>query len=427
MRVAFITLGCKVNSYESDAIANMFLERGAQIVDSKDQFDACIINTCSVTNQATAKSRKLIRSAIRNNPNAIIAIIGCYSQMAKDEVLAIDGVDIVLGNINKQNVVDLVFNKAKNQAIISEVKNILNHHEFEKLNPVNFNRTRAFLKIEDGCNNFCSYCIIPYTRGPVRSKKACDVIQDINQIVSNGYKEIVLSGIHTGRYQDDDVDFTKLIKRILFETKVERLRISSIELNEITDEFLLLMKNNRVLADHLHLPLQAGSNHVLKLMNRHYTREEFINRIEDIRKVRPNISITTDIIVGFPEETDEDFKDTLDLCKEVGFAKIHAFPFSLRAGTKACTLKQVQDQIKSNRMDELLKLDQKLMLDYYQKFINHEFDIIVEDRHNDYLLGHSSNYLPILIPYQDNLEGKMIKVKIIRIENDKIYGEILID
>ena len=427
MRVAFITLGCKVNSYESDAIANMFLERGAQIVDSKDQFDACIINTCSVTNQATAKSRKLIRSAIRNNPNAIIAIIGCYSQMAKDEVLAIDGVDIVLGNINKQNVVDLVFNKAKNQAIISEVKNILNHHEFEKLNPVNFNRTRAFLKIEDGCNNFCSYCIIPYTRGPVRSKKACDVIQDINQIVSNGYKEIVLSGIHTGRYQDDDVDFTKLIKRILFETKVERLRISSIELNEITDEFLLLMKNNRVLADHLHLPLQAGSNHVLKLMYRHYTREEFINRIEDIRKVRPNISITTDIIVGFPEETDEDFKDTLDLCKEVGFAKIHAFPFSLRAGTKACTLKQVQDQIKSNRMDELLKLDQKLMLDYYQKFINHEFDIIVEDRHNDYLLGHSSNYLPILIPYQDNLEGKMIKVKIIRIENDKIYGEILID
>lgn len=427
MRVAFITLGCKVNSYESDAIANMFSERGAQIVDSKDQFDACIINTCSVTNQATAKSRKLIRSAIRNNPNAIIAIIGCYSQMAKDEVLAIDGVDIVLGNINKQNVVDLVFNKAKNQAIISEVKNILNHHEFEKLNPVNFNRTRAFLKIEDGCNNFCSYCIIPYTRGPVRSKKACDVIQDINQIVSNGYKEIVLSGIHTGRYQDDDVDFTKLIKRILFETKVERLRISSIELNEITDEFLLLMKNNRVLADHLHLPLQAGSNHVLKLMNRHYTREEFINRIEDIRKVRPNISITTDIIVGFPEETDEDFKDTLDLCKEVGFAKIHAFPFSLRAGTKACTLKQVQDQIKSNRMDELLKLDQKLMLDYYQKFINHEFDIIVEDRHNDYLLGHSSNYLPILIPYQDNLEGKMIKVKIIRIENDKIYGEILID
>lgn len=427
MRVAFITLGCKVNSYESDAIANMFSERGAQIVDSKDQFDACIINTCSVTNQATAKSRKLIRSAIRNNPNAIIAVIGCYSQMAKDEVLAIDGVDIVLGNINKQNVVDLVFNKAKNQAIISEVKDILNHHEFEKLNPVNFNRTRAFLKIEDGCNNFCSYCIIPYTRGPVRSKKACDVIQDINQIVSNGYKEIVLSGIHTGRYQDDDVDFTKLIKRILFETKVERLRISSIELNEITDEFLLLMKNNRVLADHLHLPLQAGSNHVLKLMNRHYTREEFINRIEDIRKVRPNISITTDIIVGFPEETDEDFKDTLDLCKEVGFAKIHAFPFSLRAGTKACTLKQVQDQIKSNRMDELLKLDQKLMLDYYQKFINHEFDIIVEDRHNDYLLGHSSNYLPILIPYQDNLEGKMIKVKIIRIENDKIYGEILID
>ena len=241
---------------------------------------------------------------------------------------------------------------------------------FENLSPVSFSKTRAFLKIEDGCNNFCSYCIIPYTRGPIRSKNANDVINEINKIVENGYKEVVLTGIHTGKYNDNGIDFTELIKMILSQTNIARLRISSIELNEITDEFLELLKTNKVLAEHLHLPLQAGSVHILKLMNRHYTREEYIAKLKLIQSIDPSISITTDIIVGFPEESDLDFIDTINLCKEIRFAKIHAFPFSLRKGTKAEKLKQIKDSIKTDRMNELLKLDNLLEEEFKQIFIN---------------------------------------------------------
>ena len=425
MNVAFITLGCKVNSYETDAISDLFVKRGANIVDVNESFDACIINTCSVTNQATAKSRKMIRSAIKHNPNAIIAVIGCYSQMAPKEIEAIVGVDIVIGNKDKAEVVDLVYKKLKEQELINKVENILAYKTFENLSPVSFSKTRAFLKIEDGCNNFCSYCIIPYTRGPIRSKNANDVINEINKIVENGYKEVVLTGIHTGKYYDNGIDFTELIKMILSQTNIARLRISSIELNEITDEFLELLKTNKVLAEHLHLPLQAGSNHILKLMNRHYTREEFINRVLQIKKIKPDISITTDIIVGFPEETDDDFADTLDLCKVVGFAKIHAFPFSLRKGTNAETLKPVSDKVKNDRMSKLLELNCELEAIYREKYINTIQEIIIETNHKDYLVGHTSNYLEVNIPYKENLIGQFTKVKIICENNGKLYGELL--
>lgn len=424
MRVAFITLGCKVNSYETDAISDLFLKRGAFVVSHLEEFDVCIINTCSVTNQATAKSRKLIRSAKRSNPNAIIAVIGCYSQMDSKAIEEL-GVDIILGNVDKASVVDLVYQCHAKRQMINNVKNILNHQEFENLSPVSFNRTRAFLKIEDGCNNFCSYCIIPYTRGPIRSKPIIDVINEINKIVSNGYKEIVLTGIHTGKYNDNGVTFTNLIKRILNETKIERLRISSIELNEITDEFLLMMKDNKVLADHLHLPLQAGSNHILKLMNRHYDRDEFINKINKIREVRPNISITTDIIVGFPEETDEDFNDTLNLCKDVKFSKIHAFPFSLRKGTKAEEYKEIKDNVKTNRMQQLMALDKILDEEYKKKFLNSIQSIIVEDLHGDYFLGHSSNYLPIYVKNENIQTSMMVNVLITEYKDGKLYGKLI--
>ena len=425
MRVAFITLGCKVNSYETDAISDLFVKRGASIVNLEDDFDACIINTCSVTNQATAKSRKMIRNAIKHNPNAIIAVIGCYSQMAPKEILDITGVDIVLGNINKASVVELVYEKVKEQKIINKVTDILNYREFENLNPISFSKTRAFLKIEDGCNNFCSYCIIPYTRGPIRSKPHKDVINEINKIVDNGYKEVVLTGIHTGKYNDNGIDFTNLVKLILDQTKIERLRISSIELNELTDEFLLMLKNDMRLARHLHIPLQAGSNHVLRMMNRHYSREEFINRVKSIQEIDDNISITTDIIVGFPEETDADFNDTLELCKSVGFAKIHAFPFSLRKGTKAENLKPVKDSIKTERMNQILELDNKLESEFKHRFINTIHNVIIETAKNGYLVGHTSNYLEVLLPFKENCVGKMVKIKIIEYKNEKLLGVII--
>lgn len=424
MKVAFITLGCKVNTYETDAISDLFVKRGAMVVDSKEDYDACIINTCSVTNQATAKSRKMIRQAIKKNPNAIIAVIGCYSQMAAEEIEKILGVDIVIGNKNKSEVVDLVYKKVKKAELINQVTNILNYRDFENLNPVTFHHTRAFLKIEDGCNNFCSYCIIPYTRGPIRSKPANDVINEINKIVENGYKEVVLTGIHTGKYNDNGIDFTQLVKLILDKTSIKRLRISSIELNEITDEFLQIFKENPRLARHLHLPLQAGSDHVLKLMNRHYTRDEFISKVKKIKAIDSTISITTDIIVGFPEETDLDFLDTINLCKEVEFAKIHAFPFSLRKGTKACEYKEIKDIVKTNRMDELLELDRVLEESFKSKFINTVHEIIVETEHNGYLVGHTSNYLEVLIPYQDNLIGEMLNVHILEYKNGKLYGKL---
>ena len=425
MKVAFITLGCKVNSYETDAISDLFVKRGASIVNIEEEFDACIINTCSVTNQATAKSRKMIRNAIKHNPNAIIAVIGCYSQMAPEEIDAINGVDIVLGNIDKSSVVDLVYEKVKEHKIINRVTNILNYREFENLSPISFSKTRAFLKIEDGCNNFCSYCIIPYTRGPIRSKPYQDVINEINKIVENGYKEVVLTGIHTGKYNDNGVDFTNLVKMILEQTKIERLRISSIELNELTDEFLLMLKNDMRLARHLHIPLQAGSNHVLTMMNRHYSREEFIKRVKMIQEIDESISITTDIIVGFPEETNSDFNDTLDLCKTVGFAKIHAFPFSLRKGTKAENLKPVKDSVKTERMNQILELDNILEDEFRQKFINSLHYVIIETVKNGYLVGHTSNYLEVLLPFKENYVGKMVKIKIIEYKHDKLFGVII--
>ena len=424
MKVSFITLGCKVNSYETDAISDLFIKRGATIVSSDDIFDVCIINTCSVTNQATAKSRKLIRSAKRKNPDAIIAVMGCYSQMDSNAVKEL-GVDIVLGNIDKASVVDLVYKTKETKEIICNVKDILKNKEFENLSPISFNRTRAFLKIEDGCNNFCSYCIIPFTRGPIRSKPIDNVLEEISKIVNNGYKEIVLTGIHTGKYNDNGITFTELIKRILNETKLERLRISSIELNEITDEFLKMMKENKVLADHLHLPLQAGSNHVLKMMNRHYTREEFIEKINKIREYRPNISITTDIIVGFPEETVEDFNDTLNLCKEVKFSKIHAFPFSLRKGTKAECFKEIKDIEKTNRMKELMELDSILEEEYKMEFVNTTHSLIVEDLHGEYYLGHTSNYLPVYIKNSDIKTGMMIDIIITEYLDGKLYGKLV--
>lgn len=425
MKVAFITLGCKVNSYETDAICDLFVKRGAKIVDLKEEFDACIINTCSVTNQATAKSRKMIRSAIKSNPKAIIAVIGCYSQMAPKEIEKILGVDIVLGNENKADVVELVFKKVKETELVNRVTDILKYKTFENLSPVTFNKTRAFLKIEDGCNNFCSYCIIPYTRGPIRSKPHQDVISEINKIVENGYKEVVLTGIHTGKYRDGDVDFTSLIKKILNETKIKRLRISSIELNEITDEFLEIFKNNRILANHLHLPLQAGSTRVLKMMNRHYTKEEYIKRVLEIKKLKPDISITTDIIVGFPEETVDDFLDTLDVCEKVEFSKIHAFPFSLRKGTKAENLKAIADQEKNRRMAEILALDSKLEEKYKIKHLNTIHEVIIEQIHDNYLVGHTSNYLEVMVPYQANLIGEIVKIKLYEYNNNKLYGEIV--
>lgn len=393
MKVGVYTLGCKVNTYESEYVMNLFEEKGYTIASYDDACDIYIINTCSVTNQSDGKSRKIINQAIRKNPNACIVAMGCYIQANKDNL--IDGVDIYIGNKDKSKVVELVEDYLKNKKQIvnlySDLGNVFEDMEIKKFE----GRTRAFVKIQDGCENFCSYCIIPYVRGKCRSKKQGKVIEEITELVENGYKEIVLTGIHTGNYgRDLDTDFGNLLKKIVAIPELYRLRISSIEITELTDKVLEIIKDNAVIVDHLHIPLQAGSDFVLKNMNRKYDKKYFKEKIDIIRKIRPNISITTDVIVGFPGETDELFQESYDFCKEIGFSKIHVFPYSIRKGTPASKFKnQVDGNIKKDRARRLIELSNELEKVYMNKFVHQELEVLVEQNKDGYSLGHTSNYL----------------------------------
>ena len=428
MKIGIITLGCKVNTYESNALAQGLEKRGFEVVEASEACDAFIINTCSVTNTADAKSKKMIRHAIKLNPSALICVCGCFSQASPEEISKIDGVDIIVGNGNKEKLVDLIVENIgkKRESKYIDVIDILHHNLYDTLAINEFDHTRAFIKIEDGCNNFCTYCIIPYARGPIRCKNHNDVIKEIKEVVDNGYKEVVLTGIHTGKYNDNGINLSGLVKMILTEVpKLERLRLSSIEINEIDDDFINLMRESKVLANHLHLPLQAGSNHILKLMNRRYDKSYFLDKINKIRDARPDIAISTDIIVGFPEETDEDFKETLEFSKEINFSKIHVFPYSKRNGTKAALMNQVKDIIKTNRTKELINLSNKLEKNYYVKFLGQKLDVIFEQKYNDYLIGHTSNFIQVVVPYDSKYLKENVMVKLDSYIDGKIIGRII--
>ena len=427
-KVGFITLGCKVNIYESNALKNELSSKGFEISEDLEKCDVYIINTCSVTNMADAKSRKMIRKCIKQNPDAIICVMGCYSQ-TNPEALELEGIDILIGNGNKKEVVDKIIELQNSERKIKYVNilDILNTHEYEALGVTTYDHTRAFVKIEDGCDNFCTYCIIPFARGPVRSKPADEVIKELNRITNEGYLEVVLAGIHTGRYKDNDINLSSLIKRILNEVpKLERLRLSSIEINEIDDDFIELMRNNKILADHLHLPLQSGSDLVLSKMERKYDTKFFLDKINKIREVRPNISITTDVIVGFPYESNEEFEITKEFIKTVNFSKLHVFPYSKRRGTKAVDMPQVNDTVKKNRAIELIELSKELEINYNNKFLHKKIEVIFEQKLNDTLMiGHSSNFLSVITERNDELIGKNLLVEICKIDNDKVYGKIV--
>ena len=427
-KVGFITLGCKVNIYESNALKNELSANGFIVEEAKEDDDVYIINTCSVTNMADAKSRKMIRKAIKMNPNAIICVMGCFSQTNPD-AKEIDGVDIIVGNGNKKEVVSAIINKLNDKKTPKYINilDILEANEYEPLDVTTYDHTRAFVKIEDGCENFCTYCIIPYARGPVRCKKADDVIKELIRITKEGYKEVVLAGIHTGRYLDDNTNLSGLIKRILIEVpELERLRLSSIEINEVDDEFIELMKNNKILANHLHLPLQSGSDVVLSKMERKYDSKFFKEKIDKIRAARPDISITTDVIVGFPYESNEEYIKSKNFITEIGFSKLHVFPYSMRKGTKAVEMPQVKDSIKKERALDLIEYSKELENNYALKFLDKNLDVIVEQAFgDDQMIGHSSNFLQIILPLNEKLFGKRIDVKVVKIQDGKIYGVIL--
>ena len=397
MKVKGICLGCKVNTYEMEFILNKFKMKGYEIVNDNSISDIYIINTCSVTNTSDAKSRKVINRVIRENPNACIVVMGCMIEANK--TYTNDGISIIIGNKDKNKVVELVEKYLDNQEKIKKLYPDFDK-EFEDMFIDNMEgRTRAFVKIQDGCENFCSYCIIPYTRGKCRSKDKDKVIEEINTLVKNGYKEIVLTGIHTGHYgEDGGTTFPDLLKEIVKNQDLKRLRISSIEITELNDDFMDCLKKYPVIVSHMHIPLQAGSDEVLKNMNRKYDKEYFKNKINEIRRIRPDISITTDIIVGFPGETEDEFRETCAFAKEIGFTKIHVFPYSRRSGTKADTMpNQIDEQIKKDRVNRLMKISDELEQSYCDKFVGRKVDVLVEQIKDGKSIGHTGNYLKVEI------------------------------
>ena len=423
MKVAIQSLGCKVNLYESEYITDQFQKAGYEIVPFQEIADVYIINTCSVTNTSDVKSRKVIHQAIRRNPDACIVAIGCFIEANHD--YHEDGVDILLGNANKSKVLEYVERywqtKQKANYFVTPIP-----EKFDDMTMSTFlGRTRAFIKIQDGCENFCSYCIIPYVRGKCRSKNFQTVLEEIQNYVQHGYKEVVLTGIHTGNYGVDlGTDFAALLREIVKINGLVRLRISSIEITELTDEVLQIIRDNDVIVDHLHIPLQAGSDKILRLMNRKYDLAYFKQKMEQIREIQPDISLTTDIIVGFPSETEEDFQDTLSFVREVQFSKVHVFPYSRRSGTVAADMaEQVPGDVKKDRVRRLLALSKELETEYMKKFIGKTLPVLMEVNRTDYSLGHTSNYLLVKVPGEYQSED-LVDVTITDVSYPYCLGEV---
>ena len=419
MKVGVLTLGCKVNMYESEYVMNKLSSSVYEIADFNDVCDVYIINTCTVTNTSDIKSRKMIRNAIRRNPDACIVAMGCFVEANKD--YHEDGLDIIIGNKDKSKIVSILDSYFKKK----ETMKILYKDELDKFEDMYIDsfpgRTRAFVKIQDGCENYCSYCIIPFVRGKCRSKDFDTVIKEIKSLVSNGYKEVVLTGIHTGNYGVDiDTSFGDLLEEIVKISGLKRLRISSIEATELNEKVLSIIKNNNVIVDHLHIPLQAGSDEILKLMNRKY-----FDKIDKIRSIRNDIAISTDVIVGFPNESRELFNKTIDTCKKLKFSKIHVFPFSLRNGTKAEELENHIDigEVKQ-RSRELLKVSKELEIDYMNKFIGKELSVLVEVDKDGYSYGHTSNFLNVKIKGKLK-HNEFYNVKIKEVNYPYCIGEIV--
>ena len=422
MKAAIHTLGCKVNIYESEYITNILKENGYQIVDFDSKADIYIINTCTVTNTSDKKSEKMIKRARKQNKDAIIIAMGCHAQIKGDNIDA----DIIIGNKDKSKIISLIEEYQENKNKIKRIYN-LDNVSFEDMYISSFNsHTRAFVKIQDGCDAFCSYCIIPYARGPIRSKDPKTVIKEITSLVENGYKEIILTGIHTGKYgKDINYTFEQLLKEIIKIKNLYRIRISSIEINELTDPILNLIKDNQVIAKHLHIPLQSGSDKILKLMDRKYDLKFYKDRIEKIRKMIKDISITTDLIVGFPNENGKDMEDTLKFLKEIKFTKIHTFPYSKREGTKAASMEnQIDETIKRKRVKTVLELSDQLEQDFYQSKLNKTEEVIIEQTKDGKSYGYTSNYIKVEInsPLKPN---EVISVKINKVNNKKVTGKII--
>ena len=397
MKFCIKTLGCKVNTYESELIRGLFVRKG--YVYDEDNADIYVVNTCTVTNMSDRKSRQIIHGIRNNHKDSIIVVCGCYSQNAYNTGKLDDiDADIILGNKDKSKIVDYVEDYLKNKVAKKVFYDIMDV-PFENMELVNtFDRTRAFVKIEDGCENYCTYCIIPYVRGKVRSKDHNLVIEEVTNLVNNGYKEIVLTGIHTGHYVDGNYNFASLLRNLINIKGLIRLRISSIEINELTDEVLDIFKNSSILVPHLHVPLQSGSDRILKEMNRKYDKKYFIDRINYIRSIKPDVSITTDVIVGFPTESEEEHIESMDTIRKIGFTKVHTFPYSDRYGTPASEMSdKIDGNVKKRRVKEIIELSSELERKFYEKFYNRQLDVLFEEEKDGYFIGHTANFIKVKV------------------------------
>lgn len=428
-KVALTTLGCKVNQVETEIMEGLFLQRGYEVVDFNESADFYIINTCSVTHLGERKSRQLIRRAHRENKDAVIAVTGCYAQIASKEIAAIEGVRVVIGTQERAKIVDLVEQAASEDKLFNEVNDIMKTRDFEDIPLYGTpHRTRAFLKIQDGCCNFCTFCIIPYARGPVRSRSLSSIKSAVDKLVEENFHEVVLTGIHIGAYGRDfkgeNISLGDAVDVCLANPNLKRVRLGSLESVEISAHLMDLIKHEKRFTKHLHLPLQAGSNAILKAMNRHYTSAEFAKLIENIRNEIPDIAISTDIIVGFPGETDELFEESLNFAKSIGFAKMHVFPYSKRAGTPAAKMpNQVDEAVKKQRVHRMQEMAEESAKAFHEKFIGKTLEVLFEQEKDGYTEGLTSNYIKVYVN-EKIPSGELHNVELCEIYQDGILGKI---
>lgn len=417
--VAFHTLGCKVNHYETEAIWQLFKENDYERVDFETNADVFIINTCTVTNTGDKKSRQVIRRAIRKNPDAVVCVTGCYAQTSPAEIMAIPGVDIVVGTQDRHKLISYIEDYKQSRQPINGVGNIMKNRKYEELEvPYFTDRTRASLKIQEGCNNFCTFCIIPWARGLMRSRDPEQVVSQATTLVNSGYKEIVLTGIHTGGYGEDlkDYNLAQLLRDLEQVENLERIRISSIEASQLTDEVIDVIDKSTKVVRHLHIPLQSGSDTVLKRMRRKYTMAHFSERLQKLHKALPGLAVTSDVIVGFPGETEEEFQETYDFIVKHQFSELHVFPYSMRTGTPAARMTdQIDEEVKNERVHRLIELSNQLAKDYASKFDQTVLEVIPEEKGSTdgKLVGYADNYMKIEFEGDESLIGELVKVKVI--------------
>lgn len=431
-KVAFYTLGCKVNQYETEAMEENFEKNSYKIVNDDEVADVYVINTCTVTNLSDRKSRQFIRRAKKTNEDSIIAVVGCYSQVSPDEVFEIEGVDVVIGTTDRERIVELCEKAKEKNEKINIVRDIKTQKEFETINIDDIkSKTRAYIKIQDGCNQYCSYCIIPYARGPIRSRDLQDIISETEKLAKVGFKEVVLTGIHVASYgkEKSKINLTTVLEDVSNIDGIQRVRLSSIEPTLIDDEFMERILATGKVCDHFHLSLQSGSDTVLKRMNRKYTTGQYKDIVNLIKRYMPNAGITTDIIVGFPGETDVEFEETYKFVKEIGFSRIHVFKYSPRKGTPAADSKeQIDGNIKNTRSERLISLGDNLMSEFYSKFIGSTLSVLFEEESNkevEFIEGYTTNYIRVKAKNKPNIIGEIANVKIKSIDGDILIGEII--